>query len=75
MALICEELASNAMLDQCLGISAGSGPEEPCWESFADQRPSCRVVTAHASVNLGQKLPSLLFGYTSLEDASSAFLI
>jgi Xaa-Pro dipeptidase len=50
--------------------------EEPSVrESLADQGPSCCVMTAHTSMNLGLELPSLLFGYTSLEDASSAFLI
>jgi hypothetical protein len=75
VTLICKELASNAMLDQCLGIGASGGPEEPGSEGLADQGPSCSVVTAHASVNLSQELFPLLFGYTSLEDAGSAFLV
>jgi hypothetical protein len=60
------------MLDQGARVCAGRGPEVHCSEGFADQGPSCCVVTAHAGMYLGEKLLPLLFGDAPLKDPRSA---
>ena len=75
MALVGEELASNATLDKVLCIRSGRRPIESCTEGLANKGPSCGVVPAKTGVNLSQELPPLLLGDTFLKDASSAFLI
>ena len=75
MALVGEELASNATLDKVLCIRSGRRPIEPCTEGLANKGPSCGMVPAETGVNLSQELPPLLLGDTSLKDSGSAFLI
>ena len=75
MALVGEELASNATLDKVLCIRSGRQPIEPCTEGLANKGPSCGVVPAETGMNLSQELPPLLLGDTSLKDSGSAFLI
>ena len=75
MALVGEELASNATLDKVLCIRSGRRPIEPCTEGLANKGPSCGVVPAETGMNLSQELPPLLPGDTPLKDSSGAFLI
>ena len=75
MALVGEELASNATLDKVLCIRSDRRPIEPCTEGHANKGPSCGVVPAETGMNLSQELPPLLLGDTSLKDSGSAFPI
>ena len=75
MALVGEELASNATLDKVLCIRSGRRPIEPCTEGLANKGPSCGMVTAKTGMNFSQKLPPFLIGDTSLEYSGSAFLV
>ena len=51
MALVGEELASDAALDKVLRVCSGCQPVEPSAEGLANEGPSCGVVSAEASVN------------------------
>ena len=75
MALIGEELATNAMLDKVLCICPGCRPMKTCTEGFADKCPSHSVVPAEYGMDLSQELPPFLFGDASLEHSGGAFLI
>ena len=75
MAFVCKKLATDAMLDQMLRICPGRQPIETCKKGLAYKVPSCSVVAAESSMNLGQKLSSFLFGDTPLKDSGSAFPI
>ena len=75
MALVGEELATNAMLDKVLCISLGHRPIKPCTEGLANKGPRCGMVTAESGMNIGQELPPFFLGDTSLKDSHSAFLI
>ena len=75
MALIGEELASDATLDKVLCICSGRRPIKSCMEGLANKGPSCGVVTAESGMNFSQELPPLFLGYTSLKDSSGAFLV
>lgn len=75
MALIGEELASDAMLDQVLGVCSGRRPEETCTKGLTYKGPSRDVVTAKASMDFSQLLPSFFFGDTSLKDFGNNFLV
>ena len=75
MALVGEELASDAMLDKVLCIFSGGRPIKPCTDGLANKGPSCSVVTSEAGMNFSQELRPFLLGDTSLQYASSAFLI
>ena len=44
MALVGEELASNAMLDKVMCIYSGHRPIKSCTEGLADKCPGCGVV-------------------------------
>ena len=73
--MIGKELASDAMLDKVLCICSGRQPIKPYTEGLANKGPSCGVVTAEPSVNLGQELPPLFLGDTSLKNSGIACLI
>ena len=75
MALVGEELASDAMLDKVLHICSGRPPIKPCTEGLDNKGPSYGVVSAETGMNLSQELPPLLLGDTPLKDSGSAFLI
>ena len=75
MALVGKELASDATLDKVICICSGRRPIKPCTEGLANKGPSCGVVTAESGVNLGQELPPLFLGDTSLKNFGNAFLI
>ena len=75
MALIGEELASNAMLDKVLCICSGRRPIETCTEGLAYKGPGRSVVTIETGMNFSQELPPLFLGDTSLEYSGSAFLV
>ena len=75
MALVGEELASNATLDKVLCIRSGRRPIEPCTEGLANKGPSCGVVTTESGVNFCQEVPPLFLGDTSLKNSGSTFLI
>ena len=75
MALVGEELASDAMLDKVLCVCSGRRPIKPCTEGLANKGPSCGMVPAETCMNLSQKLSPLLLGHTSLKDSGSAFVI
>ena len=75
MALVGEELASNAMLDKVMCIRSGRRPIEPCTEGLANKGPSCGVVPAETGMNFSQELPPLFLGDTSLKDSGSTFLV
>ena len=75
MALVGEELASNAALDEVLCVCPGRRPIKSCPEGLADKCPGCGVVPTETGVNFCQELPPLLLGDTPLKDSGSAFLI
>ena len=75
MALIGEELATNALLDKVLCICSGHRPIETCTESLSYKGLSRGVVTTETGMNFGQELPPFLFGDAPLEYSGSAFLI
>ena len=75
MALIGEELASDATLDKVLCIFSGRWPIKPCTEGLANKGPSCGVVPAETGMNFSQELPPFFLGDTSLKYSGSAFLI
>ena len=56
MALVGEELASDATLDKVLCICSGRRPIKACTEGLVNKGPSCGVVTVESDVNLGQEL-------------------
>ena len=75
MALVGEELASNAALDEVLCICLGRRPVKSCTKGLADKCPGCGVVPTETGVNFCQELPPLLLGDTRLTDSGSAFLL
>ena len=75
MALVGEELASDAMLDKVMCICSGRRPIKPCTERLANKGPSCGMVTAESGMNFSQELPPLFLEDTSLKYSSSAFLV
>ena len=75
MALVGEELASDATLDKVLCICSGHRPVKTSTEGLANKGPSCSMVPAEIGMNLSQELPPLLLGDTSLKDSGSAFLV
>ena len=75
MALVGEEMATDAMLDEVLCVCSGCRPVETCTEGLAYKGPSCGMVAAESNVNFGQELPPYLFGDASLENSGRAFLI
>ena len=56
MALVGEELASDATLDKVPCIRSGCRPIEPYTEGLANKGPSCGVVPAETGMNLSQEL-------------------
>ena len=75
MALVGEELASDATFDKVLRIFSGRRPVKTCTEGLANKGPSCSVVTAESGVNFSQEMPPLFLGDTSLKNSGSAFLV
>ena len=75
MALVGEELASDATLDKVLCICLGLRPIKPCTKGLAYKGLSCGVVATKSSMNFCQKLSSFLFGNAPLKDSGSAFII
>ena len=75
MALIGEELATDAMLDKVLCICPGCRPVKTCTEGLAYKGPGYSVVATKSSMNFCQKLPSFLFGDAPLKDSGSTFLV
>ena len=75
MALIGEELATNAMLDNVLWICPGCQLVKTCTEGLAYKGPSCGVVAVESGMDFGQELPPFLFGDASLEHSGGAFII
>ena len=54
MALIVEELATDAVLDKVLCICSGCQPVKTYTEGLAYKCPSCGVVTAESVMDFGQ---------------------
>ena len=54
MALIGEELATDAMLDKVLCIFPGYRPIKTCTEGFADKCPSRSMVPAEFGMDFSQ---------------------
>ena len=75
MALVGEELASDASLDKVLCIFSGRRQIKTCTEGLGNKGPSCSVVTSEFGVNFSQELLPLFLGDTSLKNSGSAFLI
>ena len=75
MALIDEELATDAMLDKVLHICPGCRPIKTCTEGFADKCPSRSVVPAESGMDFSQELPPFHFGDASLEHSRRTFLV
>ena len=75
MALVGEELASDAVLDKVLRVYSGRRPIKPSTEGLANKGPSCGVVTAEPCKNFSQELLPLFLRYTSLKDSGGAFLV
>ena len=63
MALVGEELASNATLDKVLCICPGRWPIESCTEGLAYKSLGCGVVTAESGMNFSQELSPFFRGY------------
>ena len=74
MALIGEELATNAMLDKALCICLGCQLVKTCTEGLAYKCPSCGVVPAESGMDFSQELSPFLFGDASSEHSGGAFL-
>ena len=62
MALICEELATDAVLDKVLCVCSGRRPIETCTEGLAYKGTGCSMVAAESSMDFCQKFPPFLFG-------------
>ena len=75
MALIGEELATDAVLNKVLCVCSGCRPIKACAEGLADECPSRSVVSAESGMDFSQELPPFLFGDASLEHSSRTFLI
>ena len=75
MALVGEELASDAMLDKVQCVCSGRRPIKPCTECLANKGPSHGVVTTETGMNFSQELLPLFLGDTSLKYSGSAFLV
>ena len=75
MALVGENLASDAMLDKVLCIFSPILPIETCTEGLAYKGPSCSVVTVETGMNFSQELPPFFLRDTSLKYSGSAFLV
>ena len=75
MALVGENLASDAMLDEVLRVCSGCWPIETCTEGLAYKGPSRGMVTTETSMSFSQELPPFLLGDTSLKYSGSAFLV
>ena len=75
MALVCKELAIDAMLDQMLRICPGRRPIKSCTEGLSYKGPGYGVVPAESGMNFSQKVPPFLFGDTPLKDSCCAFLV
>ena len=75
MALVGEELASNAALDEVMRVCSSCRPIKPSAEGLANKGLSCGMVSAETGINFCQKLPPLLLGDTPLKDSGSAFLV
>jgi len=71
MALIGEELATDAMLDKVLCICPSCRPVKTCTEGLAYQCPSCSVVAAESGKDFVQELLPFLFGDASLEHSGA----
>ena len=75
MALVGENLASDAMLDKVMCICSGRRPIETCTEGLTNKGPSRGMVTTETGMNFSQELPSFFLRDTSLKDFDSAFLV
>ena len=75
MALVGEELASNAVLDEVLSVCSSRRPIKSCPEGLADKCQGCGVVPTETGMNFCQELPPLLLGDTPLKDSGGAFLV
>ena len=75
VALVGEELATDAMLDEVLCVCSGRLPIKSYTEGLTNKGPSCGVMATKASMDFIQELSSLLFGDTSLKNSSSTFLV
>ena len=75
MALIGEELATDAMLDKVLCICPGCRPIKTCTEGFVDKCPGCSMVPAESGMDFSQELPPFLFGDAPLKHSGGTFLI
>ena len=75
MALVCEKLSTDGMLNEVRCVCSDCRLVETCTKGLSYKGPSCGVVTAESSMNFGQELPPFLFRDTSLEYSGSAFII
>ena len=73
--MISKELATDASLDQVLGIFPGRRPIKSCTEGLAYKGPGCGMVPAESGMNFSQKVPPFLFGDTPLKDSGCSFLV
>ena len=72
MALVGEELSTDAMLDEVLCVCSDCRPVETCTKGLAYKSLSCGVVAAESSMNFGQELSPFLFGDAPLEHSGHA---
>ena len=75
MALVGEELASNAALDEVLCVYPGRRPIKSCPEGLVNKCSGCGVVPTETGMNFCQELLPLLLEDTPLKDSGSAFLV
>ena len=75
MALVGEELASDAALDKVLRICSSHRPIKPSTEGLSNKGPSCGVVSGETRVNSRKKLSPFFLGDTSLKYSGSTFIV
>ena len=73
--MVYKELATDASLDQVLSVCSGRRPVKARTESLAYKGPSCSMMATESGMNFSQQVLPFLFGYTSLKDSGSTFLI
>ena len=66
VALIGEELTTEAVLDKVLCVCSGRRPIETCTKGLAYKGPGCGVVASESGMDFCQKLLPFLFGEAPL---------
>ena len=73
--MVCKKLATDAFMDQVLSVRPGRRPIKAYTESLAYKGPGCGMMATESGMNFSQQVLPFLFGYTSLKDSGSTFLV